>query len=245
MTKHVAVIASGETERRALPRLLAHLTDCGIEVSVSIPRGNRDLDVERAYKLIQSARYSFPPPDKFVILIDLDGKDPDRELAPFRENLPGRLGDWLNSRIQYAYAQWHLEAWYFADADGLRAFLGGQALGSVDTSQPDEIQNPKLHLKHLLGDCFYSARVSEQIAEALDARIIAQRSPSFHRLLNAVENGASSAASASARFATPPPPQSAATRSRRPSAQALLGLRPYAGRESARDGGIAPASRTA
>lgn len=49
----------------------------------------------------------------------------------------------MESSIQYAYAQWHLEAWYFGDAEGLRRYLGGKALGNVDTSQPDEIHNPK------------------------------------------------------------------------------------------------------
>ncbi len=193
--KHVTVIASGETERRALPRLLAHLRD--IDVSVIIPLRNRALSVDMAYSLIQSAQYQFSgrPPDKFVILIDLDGKDPDIELAPFQESLPRRLGGKLSSRIQYAYAQQHLEAWYFADSSELRRFLGGRALGSVDASRPDEISNPKLHLKHLLGDRFYTSRVSEEIAMALDAKTIAQRSPSFQRFLAAVENGSSGAAS--------------------------------------------------
>ena len=127
------------------------------------------------------------PPDKFVLLLDLDGKTPDEVLAPFRE-LPGRLGGGIGAAIRYAYAQWHLEAWYFADAANLRDWMG-RALGQVDTSKPDEIQNPKLHLKHLLGDRVYTARVSEEIASRLDAPTIAQRSPGFKGFLDAVMNG--------------------------------------------------------
>ena len=191
MMKHVVVIASGETERRALPHLLEHLHRHDIEVSVRIPPRNRALSVEMAYKLIQSSLYDLPdgPPDKYVVLVDVDGKNPDMALAPFKEDLPQRLIDQLNSRIQYAYAQWHLEAWFFADATNLRRHVGG-ALGSVDTSQPDEIQNPKLHLKNLLRDGIYTARVSEEIARALDAQTIAQRSLSFRGFLEAVKNGA-------------------------------------------------------
>ena len=75
------------------------------------------------------------------------GADPDEVLAPFKENLPGRLGGEIRATVLYAYAQWHLEAWYFADVANLRSYLG-QAPGDVDTSKPDEIQNPKLHLKN-------------------------------------------------------------------------------------------------
>ena len=193
MTKHVVVLASGETEQRAVPHLVAHLRENGIEVRVRIPGRNRALNVEIAHKLIQASRYDFADgsPDKYVILVDVDGNPPDQVLAPFKENLPGRLDDQLNSRIQYAYAQRHLEAWYFTDASNLRAYLGGRALGNVDTSQPDDIANPKLHLKHLLGERVYTARISEDIAKSLNAQTIAERSPSFRGFLEAVKNGTS------------------------------------------------------
>ena len=191
MAKHVIVIASGETERSALPHLLSHLRDDDIEVSISIPPRNGKLTVQMAERLIKSAQFAGAPPDKFVVLVDLDGKEPDEELRPFREDLPGNLRDLMAGRIQFTYAQWHLESWYFGDAQNLRRYLGGTALGNVDTSQPDEIHNPKLHLKHLLGRS-YTARVSEEISMVLDPHTIAQRSRSFGLFLEAVRNGASS-----------------------------------------------------
>ena len=127
-------------------------------------------------------------PAKFVILVDTDGKAPEDVVAPFRDSLPARLGNEIGAEVLYAYAQWHLEAWYFGDVMKLRAFLGG-AVGTVDASKPDEIQNPKLHLKNLLGDRVYTARVSEEIAERMNAATIAQRSPSFQGFLEAVTNG--------------------------------------------------------
>jgi hypothetical protein len=136
------------------------------------------------------------PPDEFVILSDVDGKVPDEVMRPFRDQLPGRLGSNIKATLQFAYAQWHLEAWYFADNAGLRRYLGG-APGGVDTSAPDDIQNPKLHLKHLLGDRAYTAVVSEEIAKAMDAEKIAQRSPSFVGFLYAIRNGASDTPTAS------------------------------------------------
>ncbi len=191
MTKRVAVIASGETERRALPHLVSHLSDhdIDIEVSISIPRGNRRLTVSMAESLIKSVLYAGQPPDKVVVLIDVDGKDPDQELHPFKTDLPGRLSNGPPHSIQFAYAQWHLEAWYFADAEGLRDYLSGQAPGHVDTSRPDDIQNPKNHLRNLLGNRLYTSLVSEEIAKSLNPQVIAQRSPSFRGFLEAVRNG--------------------------------------------------------
>ena len=59
MTKHVVVLASGETELRAVPLLVAHLRENGIEVRVRIPPRNRAMSVEMAHKLIQASRYDF------------------------------------------------------------------------------------------------------------------------------------------------------------------------------------------
>jgi len=194
MGKRVAIIASGETERRSLPHLLSHLCIEGIDViEVRIPPGHRALNMEMADRLIKATWYEriSAPPDKFVILVDIDGKDPNDVLDPFRKELPARIAPKINASLQFAYAQWHLEAWYFADGMGLRQYFDGSNLGSVDTSAPDQIQNPKLHLKHLLGQRAYTAVVSEEIAKALKADRISQRSASFQGFLKAVRNGAS------------------------------------------------------
>lgn len=192
MSKQVIVIASGETERRSLPHLLAHLHAEDIMViEVRRPDGSKALSVEMAEKLVKAAWWAPTgngTPDKFVILVDADGKDPQQVLRPFREQLPSRLGPKITASLQFACAQWHLEAWYFADVTGLRGYLG-RDLGSVDTSKPDEIQNPKLHLKNLLGDRIYTAVISEEIAKKLNAQTIAGRSPSFHEFVEAVRNG--------------------------------------------------------
>src|SRR4051812_1680455 len=121
MGKQVVVIASGETERRALPHLLKHLEADGVKVvAVRIPPGNKALTVEMAEKLIKSAWYEMVEamPDKFVVLADVDGKSPDDVLKPFRDELAGRLGPRITAALQLACAQWHLEAWYFADDAG-------------------------------------------------------------------------------------------------------------------------------
>ena len=191
MSKNVVIIASGETERRALVHLLDHLQDR--DIRVRIPPGNQELNVKTAYSLIQASLYDYGdrPPDKFVILKDTDSKESDAALQHLKEELPSLLGAQFRPSVLFAYAQWHLEAWYFADAMNLRHYLGGRDLGSVDASQPDKIQNPKLHLKNLLKDSFYTAQVSEEIARTLNAEIISGRSPSFSGLLDAVKNGGS------------------------------------------------------
>ena len=190
MTKNVIVLASGETERKALPHLLSHLRDRGVSsVEVRIPPRNGALSVRTAERLVKGAWYERPgtPPDKFVILLDVDERSPDVVMEPFR-TLSKRLGGEIGASVLYTCAQWHLEAWYFADAANLRGYLG-RALGNVDTSKPDGIQNPKLRLKHLLGAQVYTSRISEEIARGLDATTIAERSPSFKGFVEAVMNG--------------------------------------------------------
>ena len=189
MTKRVLVIASGNTERLALPHLTAHLQNHDIMVDVRIPPKNRPVTAKEAYNIIQSERYVPPAPDKYVVLSDIDGKPVEAVLQPIRSGLSQRLGEHFETAILYAYARWHLEAWYFADAQGLRGFFSDRSLGSADTSKPDDIGNPKEHLRHLLGARNYTARISEEIARILDARTIAQRSPSFAGFLSAVRNG--------------------------------------------------------
>ena len=190
MAKRIIIIASGETERRALPHLARRLQDCAAAVDgVLIPPHNRPLDARMAERLIKAAWYAnlHKPPDKFVLVIDLDGADPDASLEPIRSRLSS-LTDDISADVLIAYAQQHLEAWYFADAQNLREYMG-RALGQVDTSRPDEIQNPKRHLKHLLGERLYTARISEEIAKTLNADTIAGRSPSFKKFFDAVMNG--------------------------------------------------------
>lgn len=191
MSKRVVVIASGETERRVLPLLTAHLVEQGVVVEdVRIPPGHRAINTDIAEKLVRSVwfeREDDARPGKFVVLLDTDGASPSEVIAPIRDRLPNRLRD-IGASIQFAVAQRHLEAWYFADAGGLRRHLG-RDLGSVDPSRPDAIMNPKLHLKHLLGSRIYTSLVSRAIAAELDADIIAQRSPSFRGFIAAVENG--------------------------------------------------------
>lgn len=193
MVKSVVIIASGETERRSLPHLLAPLTAEGIVITdVRIPPGTKALNVSMAERLIKASWYErlTNPPDKFVLLVDTDGKNPADVLRPFREELSSRLGPNIRAQILVAYAQRHLEAWYFADISGLRQYLE-RAPGRIDASMPDEIENPKLHLKQLLADRVYTAVVSEEIAKKLNPQIISERSPSFTGFLEAVRNGSS------------------------------------------------------
>ena len=194
MVKKVVVIASGETERRSLPHLLAHLGKENISVrEVLIPAQHRDLLVSTVVPIIHSAWFQCldeDRPDKFVVLKDVDGKEPDDVLRPLREQLPNRLHSEISVPVLFAFAQWHLEAWFFADAVNLRKYLSGRELRRVNESQPDEIRNPKQRLKNLLVGRNYTSVVSEEIASQLNPSAIAQRSPSFRTLLSAMRNGA-------------------------------------------------------
>jgi hypothetical protein len=101
-------------------------------------------------------------PEKFVVLLDTDGKSVDETLAPIEPFLPGRLQSTIRVPLLFAYAQWHLEAWCLADDKGLREFLGRAV--SVDPSNPDQIQSPKHYLTQLLPRGICTAAISENIA---------------------------------------------------------------------------------
>ena len=190
MARSVVVIASGRTESRSLPHLVSHLRMQGTTVyDVRIPPNHKALKPMMSTRLIRSVweeNIDYPP-QKIVLLVDVDGKVSGNVVEEHRSEHTKRLPDEIRSRLQYAYAQWHLEAWYFADAENLQTYLQ-RDLGNVDTSKPDEIQNPKLHLKHLLPRT-YTARVSEEIARTLNPRTIEGRSPSFKGFVEAVLNG--------------------------------------------------------
>ena len=192
MSKRVVVIASGETERRSLPHLLRHLAEEDIDVvDVRIPPRHRDLRVDVVDKLLRTVWFEQvgrEPPDKIVVLVDTDGKRPEEKLNALIDTIPSQLTPQMNFSVLFAYAQWHLEAWFFADERNLREYLG-RNLGGVDASNPDRIQNPKLHLKNLLANTAYTSAISEEIAKCLDARTIEGRSPSFGNFLREVRNG--------------------------------------------------------
>ena len=197
MTKRVAIIASGETERRALPYLLANLSEMDILISeVRIPPSNGALNPDIATKLIEAIWWSSNPderPYKIVVLLDIDGKTPTGVLEQFSDRFPQRLNDKIKASVLFTYAQWHLEAWYFGDAKNLQIHLkenfNRDDLGNVNLSNPDEIQNPKLHLKNLIHPSLYTARISEQIAKNLNAATIKQMSPSFGNFWDVAANG--------------------------------------------------------
>ncbi len=173
-----------------MPLLVRGFADDGVVIEdVRIPPGNRQIDLGMAAKLIRSAwfeRAEQERPDKFVVLVDTDRASPENVLAPLSE-LPARLDD-IGAHICFAYAQPHLEAWFFADAKGMREYLG-RDLGSVDASQPDAMQNPKGHLRNLLGSRLYTSRLAGEVASKLDGTAIAGASPSFSGFVAALRNG--------------------------------------------------------
>ena len=196
--KRVFVIASGLTEQRAVPHLVSHLEKAGVSLAgVRFPPRNQALNADRAARIIRFVWQAQPDnrPNKFVVVVDTDMTEPGNVVDPIEKGLRSRLSG-IRAEVLCAYAQQHLEAWYFADSRNLQSLLG-RSLGKVDASKPDEIQNPKLHLKHLLGDRFYTARVSEDIARNLNAETIAERSPSFRGFLQAFTNGSATKGSGS------------------------------------------------
>jgi hypothetical protein len=189
--KRVVVIASGDTERRALPHLSRDLRERGIEISDvrTLPQVGKQHRDERLRGTIKSAWWDLSgrgqPPNKFVILVDADEKPKEDVVKPWQEAC-AHLQD-IPVACIVTVAKWHLEAWFFGDEQGLRGYLG-RALGSVDPFYPDEIHDPKRHLKSLLGGS-YSQHTAEEIAKAVQPSIIRTRSPSFSAFEQALCNG--------------------------------------------------------
>jgi hypothetical protein len=193
MGRDVVVVASGETERQALPLLLRGLSAAGVSVEIrTVVHGCVTADA--AGKVVVATWWERhgrgTPPDKFVVLADTDGREPEELLEALRDGIRNRVGN-VGATVLCAVATWHLEAWFFADALGLRAHLG-RDLGAVEGAPPDEIQSPKNCLRSLLPGP-YTARAAGEIAAALEPDRVAERSPSFAAFLGAVRNGAPAA----------------------------------------------------
>ena len=193
MTKRVLIIGSGETERRVLPVLLRRLRDEGIYAEdVRIPSGGGSLTLKTVVRIARAAWFETnavgQAPDKLVVLVDANGKSTDDAIAELESPLTGRLGE-LPLTVRVAAAKRHLEAWFFGDEEGLRAYLG-RNLGNVDASAPDDIRDPKHHLRNLLAGELYTARIAEEIARRVAPEAIYGRSASFANFVDTVRNGA-------------------------------------------------------
>ena len=101
MSRHVVILASGETERRALPNLLRHLRHEGISVEFRKPPRHRAISSDVAIKMANACYWSVPRPHKLVVL--LDGRDPEEQLEPLQRRI-GRSLDDLDLKVSYAYA---------------------------------------------------------------------------------------------------------------------------------------------
>lgn len=191
MGRHVVLVASGETERHALPRLLG---GASASLDVRTTRHGK-ITADDTAKIITAAYWEGfgrgKPPDKAIVLVDADGRSPESILPPLEEEIARRLKR-IPISLLLAHAQWHLEAWFFGDAQRLQEYLK-RDVGNIDPSLPDEIRMPKAHLKNLLGDdVVYTARVAGEIADVLDPEEISKRSPSFAGLIGKVRNGTAS-----------------------------------------------------
>jgi len=188
MPRRIIVINSGATEQMVLPLLLEHLRPQVDPPEVRIPPRRHALTSDIVERLLRAAWWEGVgrgrPPEKIVVLVDADASSVEDAVQPFAA-LAAR-----NPRIECPIlttaAKWHLEAWFFADSQALRRFLG-RDLGSVDASAPDAIENPKVKLRHLLGTP-YTARIAEQIGRILSPDSL-RRSESFRRFESAALNG--------------------------------------------------------
>jgi len=124
------------------------------------------------------------PFEKVVVLIDADAADPSDKEAEFNPMVIQLAS--IPVPVIVTAAKWHLEAWFFGDADGLRGYLG-RSLGRIGTG-PDGIERPKYRLRDLLGGV-YTSTVAEEIGATLSATAIRGASPSFAKFERSVLNG--------------------------------------------------------
>ena len=90
MAKKVIVVVSGESDRRSIPFLCRHFLEQAEMFEVRKPPGNATLTPEQTVKLVKAGWYEMNgrgmPPDKFVILVDSDGKAPVVAAKPFEDD---------------------------------------------------------------------------------------------------------------------------------------------------------------
>lgn len=195
---NVLVVASGSTERAALPHLLREV-ESGTNhrlVEVVIPPGHRALNGKIVSQLATAGYWKHhaggSEVGKIVVLHDADRRDPGAVREELESELESLLTKLTNRGVHVlvAVAKPHIEGWFYADGESLRDFLG-RDLGAAGGCAPDDMENPKLHLTHLLKQRgrHYTARTAGEIASRTDPGRCRTRSPSFAAFELAVRNG--------------------------------------------------------
>ena len=186
------ILASGLKEWYALPVLCRHFCeDAGVRVV--FPDHSAALIHQVAPLLQLHWRPDVDPP--CVILVDTHRLSPSQAMEPVQQKVDamvqrGDLSPAARNSIRWAYAQPHLEAWFFADPSGLARYIG---CDEADLGVPGTIRDPQGVLRGLMTQHMpgrrrnYGASRAKDIADGLDARVVLANSPSFKTLIDAIQ----------------------------------------------------------
>lgn len=180
----LGVIVEGPSDRKPIRTLLEKLgrTVSGVRVvrqgdMLNVPKMATYID------LLAQPRHRF---DRIFIFRDSEGVDPNDTYEATREAERSLSSMFSRPEIRYVIVDHSIEGWLASDHDAVRQVLGGKR-------EISRLNNADVHQRpaDLLARVFRANRRSfdknvhnQQIAELADTSVIAQKSPTFTRLVD-------------------------------------------------------------
>lgn len=179
----LGIFVVGQSERVALPLLLRKLGQSSVHVRLA--QQDDMLDVDQMERHVRALKGMHREVRRVIIFKDSERADPETTL---RES--DRARGELNARVapvtvDYVIVDHSLEGWLACDEMALRTILGRNArLGRL--GNPDAHLEPAKLLQRVFRANkrdFKKTQHNPQLAERADVRVVADRSPTFQRLV--------------------------------------------------------------
>jgi hypothetical protein len=184
-------IVEGPGDINAMPVLLRRICyelECGLGAIIATP-----MKVPRS-KMVQKEclkhymRIANSQPECKLILLFMDEDD------DCAKELCEKLRPWideesLSAKCEIIIIPREFECWFITALESLRGMRGiGQE--AISHTNPEEVRNPKIILtKYMKGTAAYHESADQAaLTEALDLKMVRQKSKSFRRLIAKIEN---------------------------------------------------------
>ena len=188
----LGIFVEGQSDRTTIPILIRKAGYAGGIQTRIVHRGDM-LDIAEVSRHVDALLSLHRDVDKILVFIDWEGVDPARTQRDTR-GAASRLNRIAGGvPLRYIVVDHSLEGWLACDTDALKAVLGRDA--KIHTGgNPENHLRPAETMSRIFRDNgrdFSKTRHNPRIAEAVTVERIADKSPTFRRLLRTLRASAS------------------------------------------------------